>query len=133
MDSPYSDDQVGSGFRHFVGGVEHTEQLGDPADEQALVIDINPGAGLGRKDHVVAGLDWHPHPCGLPPVDALADRQNDAVLGWRLGGAGRNDEAGLAHHSRLELLDHNPVKEGFHLVLGHGFRLCDRCEHWRLT
>ena len=40
----------------LLDALEHAEQLADAADEQALLVDLDPGAGGGGEDDVVAGL-----------------------------------------------------------------------------
>ena len=51
-----------------------------------------------------------PQPSGLPPVDSLADGEDDPVLGRWLGRLRRHHKPGLAHALRLEFLDHRPVE-----------------------
>ena len=40
-------------------GLDHAEDLAHAADQQALVLDLDPHAGRAREDDVVAGLDRH--------------------------------------------------------------------------
>src|SRR4051794_23083152 len=84
-------------------GLEHAEQLAHPADEQALLVDVHPGAGRRREDHVVARLDRHLDADVLPPVETRPDGQHDPVLGRRLVRAGRDEQPRLAHAVGLEL------------------------------
>ena len=98
------------------GGLEHAEQLADAADQQLLLVDLDPDAGRGGEDDVVARADGHGHAGGLPPVDPRPDREHDPVLGRRLVRARRHDEARLADPVRLELLDDHPVEEGTQLL-----------------
>ena len=57
----------------------------------------------GRDRHLDAGL--------RPPVEAAADGEHDAVLRWRLVGAGGHDEPRLTDPIGLEFLDHDAVEE----------------------
>ena len=91
---------------------ENAEQLADAADEQALLVDLHPGAGGGREDDVVARSDGHSHADVAPPVEPLADGEDDAVLRRRLMRAGWDDQARLAHAVGLELLDDDAIEEG---------------------
>src|SRR3954451_2885341 len=91
--------------------VEHAEQLADAAHEQALLVDLDPGARAGGEDDVVAALDRHPDPRALPPVQARADGEDDPVLGRRLVRALGDEPAGLADAIGLELLDDDAVEE----------------------
>ena len=68
---------------------------------------------------MVAGLDRHPHADVVPPVEPGADREHDPVLGRRLVGAGRHEQAGAADPVGVELLDHDAVEQGAKLV-AHG-------------
>jgi hypothetical protein len=43
-------------------GLEDSQQLHHSANQQSLIIDLHPGAGLGGEDDVVARLDGHLHP-----------------------------------------------------------------------
>ena len=52
--------------------LEHAEDLADAADEQPLLVDLDPDTGGGRKDDVVAGMNRH--------VDARGDHRI-AMLG----------------------------------------------------
>ena len=61
---------------------------------------------------MIAGPDRHRDPDVLPPVEPRADREHDAVLGRRLFGAGRHDQAGPANPIGIELLDHDAVEQG---------------------
>ena len=91
--------------------LEHAQQLTDPADEQPLLVDLDPGTRRGREDDVVAGLDRHPHADVIPPVEARADRQHDSLLRRRLVGAGGHQQAGAPDAVRIELLDHDAVEQ----------------------
>ena len=62
----------------------------------------------GDDRHLDAGL--------RPPVEARADREHDPVLGRRLVGARRDEQARLADPVGLELLDHDAVEEGSQLL-----------------
>src|SRR5829696_867054 len=88
-------------------GLEHAEQLAHAADEQALLVDLDPGAGRGVEDHVVAGMHRHADADVLPPVEARADREHDPLLRRRVVAAGRDHEAGAPHPVGVELLDHD--------------------------
>ena len=96
--------------------LQHAEQLADAADEQALLLDLDPDAGRRGEDDVVAGADRHVQALRLPPVDARADRQHDPVLGRRLVVAGRHDEAGAPDPVGIQLLDDHPVEQWAQLV-----------------
>ena len=65
---------------------------------------------------MVARPDRHLHADAVPPVEARADREHDPVLGRRLVGAGRHEQARAADAVRIELLDHDAVEEGTKLV-----------------
>ena len=71
---------------------------------------------------MVARLDRHHDPDLLPPVEPRADGQHDPVLGRRLVGARRHDQAGAANAIRIELLDHDPVEQRAELI-AHFVRL----------
>src|SRR3954454_156078 len=101
----------------FADLFEDPEDLADTADQQALLVDVDPRAGRGMEDDVVAWGDRHAHADVVPPVQALADREDDPVLGRRLVGAGRDEQPGAAEALRLELLDHHAVEEGAQEVL----------------
>ncbi len=79
--------------RAVVALLEHAEQLPDPADQQPLLLDLDPGARRGREHDVVPGLDRHPHADVVPPVQSRADREHDPLLRRRLVGAGRHQQA----------------------------------------
>src|SRR5690606_27527616 len=84
-----------------------------------------PVSGRGGEDHVVARPDGHLDAGGLPPVDALTDRQHDPVLRRGLRSTRRYDQTGVAHAVRVELLDHDLVKERAEKLLGHARkRIC---------
>ena len=68
---------------------EHAQQLADATDQQALLVDLDPGPRRGREDDVVATADRHLDANVVPPVQSRPDGQHDAVLGWRLVVAGR--------------------------------------------
>src|SRR4051812_41704734 len=96
----------------FIGQfVEDAEQLADAADEQPLLVDLDPRTRAGREHDVIAALDRHPDPRALPPVQAGADRQDDPVLRRPLVRAGGNEQARLADPVGLELLDDDAVEE----------------------
>src|SRR5271167_3594036 len=84
-------------FRRILDDLEDPEQFADAADQQALLVDVDPDAGREREDDVVAGPDGHLDAGLAPPVAAAADGEHDAVLGGRLVRAGGDDEPGLAH------------------------------------
>ena len=96
--------------------LEHAEQLADAADEQPLLLDVDPGAGREREDDVVAGRHRHLDPGLRPPVEPRPDREHDPVLGRRLVGAGGDQQARLADPVGLELLDHDAVEEWAQLL-----------------
>ena len=106
-----------------VGRLQHPQQLHHPADQQSLVVDLHPGAGGGGEDDVVAGLDRHLDPGRFPPVHPFPHSQDDPLLGRGLGGAGRDDQAGLPHSVGFELLDYDLVEERSELVAGHRGRV----------
>ena len=100
-----------------VGGLfDHAEQLTDAADQQPLLVDLDPDAGGRREHHVVADLHGHRDSGRLPPVDARPDRQHDPVLRRRLVLAGGHDQTRPAYAVGVELLYDNPVEERFQLV-----------------
>ena len=80
--------------------LEHAQQLAHAADQQALLLDLDPDARGGREDDVVAGHDRHLHAHAAPPVEPGPDRQHDAVLGRRLVLAGRQQQARAAARGR---------------------------------
>src|SRR4051812_9571368 len=108
---------AGGGVARLADLFEDAEDLADAADQQALLVDIDPRARRGVEDDVVAGRDRHAHADVVPPVQALADREDDPVLGRRLVGAGRHEQPRAAEALRLELLDHHAVEEGTQEVL----------------
>ena len=93
-------------------GLQYSEQLADPAHQQALLLDLDPHAGRGGEHDVVAGPDRHGNPDVLPPVEAGTDGEHDAVLGGRLLGARRHDQPGAANPIGVQLLDHDAVEQG---------------------
>src|SRR3954454_3252586 len=104
----------------FADLFEDPEDLADTADQQALLVDVDPRAGRGMEDDVVAWGDRHAEADVLPPVLALADREHDPVLGRRLVGAGRDEQPGAAEPLGLELLDDHAVEEGAQEMLHRG-------------
>ena len=70
------------------GRFEHAEQLPDAADQQPLLVDLDPDPGARREDDVVARADRHLDPGLGPPVEAGTDREDHPLLGRRLMGAG---------------------------------------------
>jgi hypothetical protein len=68
---------------------------------------------------VVARPDRHLHAGRLPPVDAVADREHDPVLGRRLVRARRHDKARAAHAVGLELLDDHSIEQRAQVMTGH--------------
>lgn len=114
---PYFATQLRS-FR-IPGILENSEKLGHPADQQAFLINLDPVSGRRRKDHMISRANRHPDSGAFPPVNSLADRQNDPVLGRGLGRAGRNDETGVPHPVRFKFLDNDTVKKGFQKMLCH--------------
>jgi hypothetical protein len=96
--------------RTFVGLLQYAEELAHAADEKPLLLHLDPGSGGGRKDDVIAGLDWHAHADVIPPVQAGTDGEHDALLGRWLVGAGRYHQARPAHPVGIELLDDHTVK-----------------------
>ena len=93
-----------------LGALEYAEQLAHPAYQQPLFVDLHPCAGSRGEDHVVAGFDGHLHADVIPPIEAGADREHDALLRGRLIGPGRHQQAGAPHAIRVELLDHDAVE-----------------------
>jgi hypothetical protein len=100
--------------------LQYAEKLGHPADQQALVIHIDPGPSVCREYDVVSGTDRHAHAGGFPPVNPLTNCEHDAVLRWRFGGPLGYHEPRLPHPLGLEFLDHYSVEERFEGVTGHG-------------
>jgi hypothetical protein len=90
--------------------VEHAQKLPDAADEQALLVDLDPRPGSCRKHHVIARLDRHHDSDVVPPIETRPDREHDPLLGRRLVGSGRDQQPGAPYAVRIELLDDNSVK-----------------------
>ena len=72
--------------------------------------------GRGREDDVVAGLHRHLDAGLGPPVEAGADGEDDPLLGRRLMGTWRDDQAGAADSVLVQLLDHDLVEQRSQLV-----------------
>ena len=89
----------------------------DAADEQPLLLDLDPDARAAGEDHVVAGRDRHLDAHAAPPVEPGADREHDPVLRRRLVLARRQEQPGAPDAVRIELLDHHLVEEGSQLLL----------------
>src|SRR4051795_690635 len=87
------------------GFLEDAEQLADTADEQALLVDLDPRTRARREDDVVAAPDRHADARVLPPVQPRPDGEDDPVLRRRLMRARRHKQARLADAVGLELLD----------------------------
>ena len=105
--------------RAILDALKDAQQLPDPADQESLLIDLNPGSRRGREDHVIAWLDGHLDPDVVPPIESRANRQHDSVLGRRFVGAGRDHETRAANAVGIELLDHNAIEKWSQLV-AHG-------------
>ena len=102
------------------------------ADEQALLVDLDPGARRSVEDDVVAGLDGHPDADVLPPVEPRPDREDDPLLRRRVVAARRDDEAGAPHAVGVELLYHDAVEQRPQLVAGGLDEVdCSRCSRPR--
>jgi hypothetical protein len=106
--------------------LEHSEELDDAADEEALFVDLHPDARRCRKDDVVARLDGHLDAGLLPPIQAGPDGEDDALLRRRVVRSRRDDEPGSAHPILIELLDHHLVEERSELVTNGLNRLTSR-------
>jgi len=89
----------------------HAEQLADSADQQPFLFDLDPDTSRGGEDDVVAWGDGHLHTGRLPPVDAKANRENDAVLWRRLIVAGSNEQARATESFGFKFFYDNPVEE----------------------
>jgi protein-S-isoprenylcysteine O-methyltransferase Ste14 len=113
---------IHAGRRRLAHLFEHAEDLADATDQQTLLVDLDPRTGRGGEDDVVAGGDRHPDADVLPPVQALADGEHDPVLRWRLVRAGGHEQAGASEALRLELLDHDAVKQRAQELLHPGQR-----------
>src|SRR5688500_15308347 len=103
---------VGPGLERL----EDPEELADAADEEPLLVDLDPDAGRRREDDVVAGLHRHLDPGLFPPVEAGTDREHDSLLRRRLVASRRHDQARAADAVRVELLDDDLVEQGAELV-----------------
>ena len=91
---------------------EHAEQLTHAADQEPLLVDLDPHAGGRRKHDVIAGPDRHRDPDVLPPVQSGPDREHDAVQRWRFLRARRHDQPGTSNPIGVELLDYDAIEEG---------------------
>jgi hypothetical protein len=96
--------------------LEHPEELAHPAHQQALFVDLDPGAGGGWEDDMIAGFDRHRDADVIPPIEARPNGEHDPVLRRRLVGSRRYEQAGAPDAVRVELLDHDPVEDGAKLV-----------------
>lgn len=91
--------------------LQHAEQIGHPADEEALLVYLDPSAGGSREDDVVAGNYRHRDAGLLPPVETRADGEDDALLGrWLVGPLG-DHQARAPDAIRIQLLDHHTVED----------------------
>jgi hypothetical protein len=90
--------------------LEDPEQLADATHQQPLLVDLDPGARGGGKHDVITRLDGHLHADVIPPIEARADRQHNALLWRRLVGARGNEQTGAPHPVGVELLDDDPVE-----------------------
>jgi hypothetical protein len=100
-----------------VGEFAHdAKKFADAADEQTLLVDLDPGTGRRREHDVITAVDRHFDADVVPPIEARADREHDPVLGWRLVVTGRNQKAGATYPIRVELLDHDSIEEGTQFV-----------------
>src|SRR4051794_8582020 len=98
--------------RRVVGELlEHAEQLAHAADQQPLLVDLDPRARAGREDDVVARPDRHPDPCALPPIETRPDGEDDPVLRRRLVRSGGHEQPRLADAVGLELLDDDAIEK----------------------
>jgi len=95
----------------LLAGFNHAKQLADAADQQTLFLDFDPDTGRGRKDDVVAWRDGHLHTGRLPPVDAKANREHDAVLWRRLIVTGSDEQARATESFGFEFFYDDPVEE----------------------
>ena len=91
--------------------LQDAEQLTDAADEQPLLVDLDPRARRGGEHDVVPRLDRHPHAHVVPPVQAGPDGEHDPVLGRRLVGARGHEQPGPADPVGIELLDDHAVEQ----------------------
>jgi hypothetical protein len=92
--------------------LQDAEQFPDAADQQPLLLDLDPGAGGEREHDVIAGGDRHLYAGLRPPVKPAADSEHDPVLRRWLVCALWHHEAGLPDPVGLELLDHHAVEKG---------------------
>ena len=84
--------------------LEGAEDLANPADEQALLVHLDPDARRGGEDHVVAGLHRHLDAGVLPPVEARADASTIPCWGggsWLPGGTTNPERRTLSWSSSL--------------------------------
>jgi hypothetical protein len=96
--------------RALIDVLEDAEQLADAADEQPLLVDLDPRAGGSWEHDVVPGSHRHLHADVIPPIEPGADGQHDAVLGRRLVAARWNEQPRSAYAIRIKLLDHDTVE-----------------------
>lgn len=104
-------ERAASAGRALLDLLQHTQQLAHAADQQALLVDLDPRPGRSGEDNVIAGLDRHVHAHVIPPVEARADREHDPVLRWRFVRAWRHEQSGSPHTVGIQLLDHYAIEE----------------------